>query len=390
MIRVSNLRKEQLVQSHECRIICDIKCGFSECEHLWISVPEEFGEWLTDDVYDAFMIAMLYPAMYYNEELVVDGYVSEKLYYNVMHSVQDCEKAYIEALSNIKISVAGFATAKKVDNKVGMGFTAGVDAFATLYDRFVLEENPNYRISTLFFFNVGTHGGGGERARAKFHSRYNYILPLVQELGLPFVPMDSNLFDFYKFEWEYDAGVLCRAFGILSFQRVLKRYVVAYDYSFWEIVHLNNADYASITDMVNYHNLCTEGLDIITDGTQYRRSEKTEKLLNYQPFQKYVNVCVGNGSTEAHNCSKCGKCRRTLFSIDVLGRLDDFKETFDIKEWEKNRYLHLCRMVRDQKKDIYAADNLQLAKRHNVRIPSIVEAYIYILPWSNSRIKKDA
>ena len=78
MIRVYNLRKEHLQETHDFRIICNIDCGFSSAKQLWVSVPEEFGDWLTDDVYDAFMIAMLYPAMYYKEDLVIDGEVSEK------------------------------------------------------------------------------------------------------------------------------------------------------------------------------------------------------------------------------------------------------------------------------------------------------------------------
>ena len=50
MIRVSNLRKEQLAQSGETRIVCDIDCGFSQSRQLWFSVPEQYGDWLTDDV----------------------------------------------------------------------------------------------------------------------------------------------------------------------------------------------------------------------------------------------------------------------------------------------------------------------------------------------------
>ena len=67
MITISNLRKEQLPETKECRIICDIDCSFSKAKQLWFSVPEEFGEWLTDDVYDAFMVSMLFPAMYYSK-----------------------------------------------------------------------------------------------------------------------------------------------------------------------------------------------------------------------------------------------------------------------------------------------------------------------------------
>lgn len=380
MIRVSNLRKEQLPQTKECRIVCDIECGFSSARQLWVSVPAEYGDWLTEDVYDAFMIAMLYPAMFYKENLVIDGCVSEKLYDYVTKYVQRCEQAYIgNCLSIVDIQVAGFKEAQKTGDLIGAGFTAGIDAFATLYDRFVLEEKKNFKLSALFFFNVGTHGGGGEKARKKFLARYNYLLPLTQEIGLPFVPMDSNLFDFYKFEWEYDAGVLCRAFGILAFEKVLKKYYIAYDYSFWEIVHMTNADYASITDMTNYHHLGTENLEIIVDGTQYRRSEKTEKLLQYPPFMKYVNVCVGSTSS-AKNCSLCHKCMRTQLTLDILNRLEEFDEVFILDRYRKNRFKYKCQTVVQRKTDIYAFDNCELAKKMNYPMPPFIVAWLYMSP----------
>ena len=76
MIRVSHIRKEHLPESQEFRLVCDIDCPFSQSKQLWFSVPEQYGDWLTDDVYDAFMVAMLYPAMYYNEEIEIEGCVS--------------------------------------------------------------------------------------------------------------------------------------------------------------------------------------------------------------------------------------------------------------------------------------------------------------------------
>lgn len=379
MIRVSNLRKEQLSQTREWRIVCDIDCSFSDSKQLWFSVPEEFGDWLTDDVYDAFMVAMLFPAMYYKQDLFVDGCVSERLYDNLTHYVQNCERAYLDYLAEINVTVKGFANTKKTGHLVGTGFSAGIDAFSTLYDRFELEQKPSFKLSALFFFNVGSHGGGGEKARKKFYTRYEYLLPLAQELGLPFVPMDSNLFEFYQFEWEYDAGVLCRSTGILVFEKVLDKYYVAYDYSYWEIVHMTAADYASVTDMCNNYLSETETLDIIVDGTQYRRSEKTERLLNYPPFLKYLNVCVSRRAT-ADNCSYCHKCKRTLLTLDILGRLEDVRSLFNIKIYKDRCFAYKCYTVLHRKTDIYAHDNCQLAKKMNYPMPSYPVAWLYMSP----------
>ncbi len=379
MITVSNLTKQYNAQASEWRIVCEIDTPFARVNQLWFSVPEKFGNWLTDDVYDAFMIAMLFPAMYYNQDLRIIGHVSEKLYDNVTHYVQHCENAYLPYLNKINVIVDGFSNTEKLDHMVGTGFSAGIDAFATLYDRYVLEQKDSYRISALFFFNVGSHGGGGDKAREKFWNRYNYLLPFTEELALPFVPMDSNLFDFYKTEWEYDAGVLCRGIGILVFQKVLDKYYIAYDYSFWEIVHMTAADYASITDICNNYLLGTETLDIIVDGTQYRRSDKTIKLLEYSPFLKYLNVCVGNAAS-AKNCNYCHKCKRTLLTLDILNRLDDAQQVFDIAIFKKLRFGYKCYTVLHKKSDIYAHDNCQLAKKMNYPMPPYILAWLYLSP----------
>lgn len=380
MISVSNLRKEYLPQTQEWRIICDIDCTFSSAKQLWFSVPEKYGEWLTDDVYDAFMVAMLFPAMYYKQDLHIQGCVSEKLFDNITHYVQHCEKAYLPYLHIINVTVDGFSSAKKSAHLVGTGFSAGIDAFSTLYDRFEKEQKDNYKLSALFFFNVGSHGGGGETARLKFQTRYNYLLPLADEIGLPFVPMDSNLFDFYEFEWEYDAGVLCRSTGILVFEKVLDKYYIAYDYSYWEIVHMTAADYASITDMCNDYLLGTENLEIIVDSTQYRRSDKTINLLNYPPFLKYLNVCVSS-SSDVKNCSLCHKCKRTLLTLDILNRLEDARDVFDIEKFKKRRFSYKCYTVLHRKSDIYAHDNCQLAKKMNYPMPPYVVAWLYWSPY---------
>jgi hypothetical protein len=113
--------------------------------------------------------------------------------------------------------------------------------------------------------------------------------------------MDSNLFDFYQYEWEYNAGMLCRATCILVFEKVLDKYYTAYDYSYWEITHLTKLDYGSVTDLCNEMMLGTETLEVISDGAQFRRSDKTQRLLDYPVMQRHLNVCVGDITT-ANNC----------------------------------------------------------------------------------------
>ena len=49
---------------------------------IFYSVPSEYGQYLANDVADAFLVGVLLPAAQYNEDIYVDAPISEKLYYN--------------------------------------------------------------------------------------------------------------------------------------------------------------------------------------------------------------------------------------------------------------------------------------------------------------------
>ena len=75
-MKISNLRIERKgVFSY---LTVDVECSFSKEKVLWFSVLTDYEDTLTADVYDAFLVAALYPAMYYNESIEIEGNVSQK------------------------------------------------------------------------------------------------------------------------------------------------------------------------------------------------------------------------------------------------------------------------------------------------------------------------
>ena len=64
-MKISNLRIER--RDGHSYLTVDISTQFTlpQYNKLWFSVPSKYEDWLTDDVYDAFLVAVLYPAMYY-------------------------------------------------------------------------------------------------------------------------------------------------------------------------------------------------------------------------------------------------------------------------------------------------------------------------------------
>ena len=383
-MKLSNLRIER--RDGQSYLTCDMKAKFTDVNEIWFSVPTEHEKYLTDDVYDAFLVASIYPAMFYNEDVEIEGNVSQRLHFNVTRYVPSIVKAYRPEMHDVKFAVKGYAEAKQIEKGVGTGFSAGVDSFSTFVDHFVNESQNEYRISSLFFFNVGSHGGGGEGARNKFHARYELLKGFPEEIGLPYIPLDSNLFDFYQTHWEFDAGVFCRACAILVLQKCISKYYLSSTDSYADVMYIafnpKCTDLAEQADVFLNPMLSTERLDIITDGAQYTRTQKTEQIAKYEPVQRYLNVCIGHWGKRksATNCSICHKCLRTLIALESLGILEQYRKVFDIDKYKKSAYKYKCQIRLSYSKNVFDTDNVDFAIAHGNRIPSYLEAYLYLLP----------
>jgi len=364
----------------------DISTNYTNGSELWFSVPSEYEEWLTDDVYDAFLVAAIYPAMFYGEPIQIEGKVSHRLYDNIVHYAMPVAEAYRDYLHSVEVSVTGFADAKKIGYGAATGFSGGIDSFCTFVDRYVNEGDKDVRITSLFMFNVGSHGGGGNHAREVFHNRYNLLKSFPDEVKLPYVPLDSNLFDFYQDHWEYEGGHFCRVAAALLFQKKFSRWYLSSSHAYkeWmeEMFDRNKVDLTSVAEAYLSPLLSTNGMEIVTDGSQYYRTEKTERIVGYKPAQRLLNVCVNHWgeSTSAANCGRCTKCKRTLLALDVMGKLDEFDKVFDIVDYRKNRRKYWYECIKTYDTDVFSKDIVEFAKRKGYKgLPTIREVKIYEL-----------
>lgn len=391
-MKIYNLRKER--RAAGSFLVADIECGFSESKELWFSVDAEYEDWLTSDVYDSFLVTAIWPAMCWHEDIEIDGPVSEHLYFHIKGYLLKVLKDFRPKYRIPEIRIKGFAKAQQSSKKVvATGFSGGIDSFTTIYDRYDCENNPDWKINTLFFFNIGQNGDINDPSTAvRARARYELSKKFADEIGLPYVFMDSNMFELYKRHWEYDAGPLCRVASILVFQRVCRLYYLAASYHYLqqrEMPEYHTLD--AWSDSFIYYWLSTECTRIVLDGGQYTRPEKTEHIKDYQYLRKYLNVCVktDDGYVDTKNCSMCHKCQRTMIALDALGILDDFKEVFNIPLYRKNEKLFVAYQRISSKSDPFIIENLKFAKEKGLDIPSYFRARLTtVLPSLTSRLKK--
>lgn len=329
---------------------------------IWLAVKDEDAHMLTDDVYDAFLLVPLYLGMYYKQDLHIHGCVSKRLYRNVMNYLQRILCDFSDDLSRINVQVDGFKIADGEQNITGAGLSCGVDSLSTVYDRYVKEDDPDYRINALFFFNTGWHGDYYHEGTMKLcMDRYNMNKPAADELGLPLYMVDSNFHAFIFRIYGHNRpaghiGYLANYSCLMGMQRSIKRYYAASGHSYMQLISTalscRDSDFADFSESYSVPLIQTEKLEIIIDGCQYTRSRKTENKSEWNIAHKYLTPCnrKSNSSVEAHNCSKCVKCLRTLIAIEAMNKLNEFAGVFDIDTYRKNSFRYKCEVVLHRKK----------------------------------------
>lgn len=384
-MRIFDLRTSQDDEDVKLSVSIDSeRLGSTE---LWFSTPAKYGDCLCKTRMDGFLVGMLFPAMQYGEDIHVSGCLSERLLFNLNNFVVPLLLAFSPSSKPIKITADQTSSERFPGSGVGTGFSGGVDSFCTLYDQFELERRPERRINSLLFLNVGSHGPGEQEealngARSKFLARYQYLKQFTDEIGLGFIRLDSNLHSFHP--WGHlKTDTLTHAAGVLIVQGHFNRYYYAssgFSYNDqikmgWRFPEVSVADFC---DPIISPLLATESLDFVLHGMQYSRSEKTLRVIDYEPVYRYLNVCVSGLELGAKNCSVCVKCCRTIMTLNSIGKLDGFSHIFDVEKYRRRaERRYVCEQMLLRNKDPFARDNVALAERRGIKLPSpvVCEAY---------------
>lgn len=341
---------------------------------LWFRVDQEYGHLLSERA-DAALVGLLIPAMMRGENIVVDGSISESLSYSIRHGVQAVLRTIMPAAQFIEIDCPNIEQDRPGPGAVATGFSGGVDSYCALHDHLFGDVESSFRVTLLLFNNVGSHGAGAERL---FKERYDRLRPLADQMGLPFVAVDSNLDSFYcsgkalNFE---QTSTMRNAATALLLQAGISRFLYASAYHFRQIYVAPTSAIAH-TDPVLLPLLSTRKTDLCSVGSEYTRVEKTMLVAEVPLAYHSLDVCVdpeGGG-----NCSRCWKCMRTMLTLESAGKLENFKSAFNIEEFRRHRSRYLVDVLSSR-------DPLMEEVREFMRIKGISIA-VGLRLWSRLRV----
>jgi hypothetical protein len=377
-MKILSLRTEKSLDS--VKLVASIESDhLAHCD-LWFSTPEKYADGLCNTRMDAFLVGLLYPAMRYGESIHVEGCVSKKLLFNINNYVIPLLLSFSPSAKRIKVTANETTSEKFECNDVGTGFSGGIDSFCTVYDHYEKEFDSERRINTFLFLNVGSHGTEDlNAATSKFHKRFQYLNEFPAEIDLDFIQVDSNLHQFHP--WGHQkTHTLTSAAGILLMQKRLSLYYYAsagldYKQLIDNASNYREIDIGAYSDPMILPLLSTESLELISDGMQYTRTSKLLNIINYEPIYRYLNVCVTGDDTH-NNCSVCPKCCRTLWTLDLAGRIDDFSALFDIEKYRAIEQIFISHQILNQDKDPFARANIEFANTKGIKLPGKLKSFL--------------
>lgn len=390
MIEIRNLRLKN--GPEWTKLIVDISAGRGVRlpeKTMWFALPNENADMFNTEVYDPFLLVSYYIGMFYGQDVRIYGNVSKLFYKNLTNYASQILDDFSDHTQKVELLVNGFGRIERTGNLIGASCSCGVDSLCSIYDHYVNEDDPDYKINSLFLFNCGTHGGyGSSRTTQLWKERFELNKQTAEDLNLPVYMMDSNLHAFTQSMYDgkdEPIGYLAIYSCALCLQKAIHKYYISCDFSYAQTLKLNAAkrdfDLSEFAAPMFVPLIRTEAIELIVDLPQYRRAERLEHIADWEIAQKHLNICIhpleGGG-----NCTvNCAKCRTAMIILESLGKTDSFQDVFDVELFHKKANSMKAHIVaRYSSDDLCAHDTVDFVKAHGMELPSFATASIIHSP----------
>jgi hypothetical protein len=362
-------------------LISKIKDEVSNIEEdVFFAVPNEYGNYLCDEVADAFVVAMLLPALVSKQDIYINAPISEILFYQIENNLTYTLSKVFKK-KPIKIIPKSTITLNFNPTAVATGFSGGIDSFTTVLQH-TQDVTDNLILTNLTLFNVGSYGNDYKKTQVTFAEDIKRAKSISNIFGLPLLTIDSNFNLFYNNREEKifnfsPRSTMCLIAGVLSLQKFFKYYFISSTGTI-EDIKLSKHDQYYYEWLVTSF-LSNNNSQIIIANSDLNRVEKTKYIADNKIAKNNLYVCAADIYNEKHytqykkdtspNCSECIKCLRTLITLDLLGKIEHYSNRFDLQKYRKHKDSIFINVLANYKKDHFLKEIHDLMIETNYQIP---------------------
>ncbi len=313
---------------------------------MFFAVSNEYAPYLVTEHADAFVVALILPALLSKQDIIIKGTISNSLLYHSKTLIFLLSKAFNCPVINIKADLVEHFNFQPY--AVATGFSGGIDSFATFIKQTSEQCPQEFRINHFALFNVGAYGNTYTKTRKEFLNDAERASEFAKSVNMPLILIDSNIS-----EW-CNEGILIYfatritlaiTAGIYILQKLFKTYYISSGDTIdelglhpWDQCHYDSA----MTQLLSNNNVSI----YMTEKT-ITRLEKTRIVTQLEASKKFLYVCAAASHNEKHgynfqkgnfkHCGECVKCTRTLLTLDFLGVLHEYRQLFDLKKYNASR-----------------------------------------------------
>ncbi|MGI5923173.1 MAG: hypothetical protein GX945_08000 [Lentisphaerae bacterium] len=347
-------------------------CG--ETRTCFYTIPIEYADLLDTSRSDSFLLSLVTAAMLAGEDIQVEGKVSERLFYQLCDTIIPVMNVFNPRYRIISLKAEELSSKRHVSAQqrgIGTGLSGGIDSFTCIWNHFIKPPSDEHKVTHFFFFNVGAHGMAHSDAdlkkiEDKFRARYQQMKITANELGLPLIPVNSNVHSFFQVGHLENCSFVSPGAALLM-QRGIGRYYLASDGQtfhdkYHRLANLREQWDVAMIDPLTVPYMSTENMRFEPTETHLSRIQKTMLVADFEVARRHLNVCSNYDAME-YNCSCCEKCLRTLTTLEIIGKIDSFAKVFDLDVYRKQARKHyFAKVIARQNKELYYHGIMAAAK----------------------------
>lgn len=335
---------------------------------LWYQFSNEYESFITEELCDSVVVSILNTAVKEQYNIVSDLPISESLYFRLTTQlIPKVAKSF--AVEEISIR-APLSAIQYSPYAVATGISCGVDSFTTLYEYTDACKIDDYCLTHLTYFQNGAHHSGhvghGSLAEELFDNQLKDISEFCKKYGFPLIVVRSNIDECMYTLFKEDDFQKVHTYRNAGFVLLLQKLVRTYYYSSagFSDIKISTEDSAHY-DAILLPNVSTDSTVFYSSNKMLTRLEKTKLISQYEPSYDNLLVCYRSGK----NCCTCLKCVRTMITLDFLGVLDKYSNSFDVDYYRKHRGWYLSKLCMQRKYSFLMEELYQYAISQGIHIP---------------------
>jgi hypothetical protein len=282
---------------------------------LWFKFPSEYARFLSANNGDPFIAALLAPAMFLGEPLILDAAISQKLSL-ALPQIQAIYRCWDNRFQPVAIRApvrqpSTFATAAPA--RVGLFFSMGVDSSYSLCKNIVCRPPADDPITHLILVNGFDVYLWEDR---RFPPLMQSMQHLAGELSKAPLVVTTNLREVSDriVDWVQAYHGAALASIVLALRGAFCKVHIAAGQTFANLVPRGSHP---LLDPL----WSTEEISFVHDGLEATRQQKITYLGHCPMLVSNLRVCAISEDSEVYNCGECEKCLRTMIGLHIAGLL---------------------------------------------------------------------